>query len=413
MDHDDADYQRNFESTPINGSIIPHILLFVVQMVALSTPPFPHRKVLFSSAILVLAVVANFSQFTDDPGLGQFFSLAWPHYLSVLEKLIFSVYPGPEATLWRVDRPVQEALNLRSFGPHKLIWAFVIWFNLRGIRWNYQVQNIPTDPMAQRGRWSFILHRLLTFARLLLMADLFTQLAAHNFYATDAHGGAVNSRMLTTRHPNFTCQLYRTAIVGVIPYTFMNLQYVAGAIVWVLLGISQPEDWPPFFGSIVNVTTVRAFWGQFWHQMIRRTVNVYTGAFCDMIKLQPGTIHRYTRLWLSFAISGVMHATSTYIIPAPLNLSFSDRSLGFFQFFLLQAAAITAEDVVLWLYPRIAPTSTHRWRFQWVGYAWVICWFGYSLPFFLDIFLKMKNVEKPMLPFTLLKPAVPFLAMCT
>lgn len=239
---DTNDYDRNFIFTPADGSIVPHLLLFAVQMLALSAPPFTGRRVVFSAAIVVLAVAASLNRFTTDPGLAQFFSLAWPHYLSVLEKLATSPYPGPEASLWRVDRPAQEALRMRSFSISKLIWAFVIWFNLRGIRWNYQVRNIPSGPSSRQGRWSFIAGQLLVFIRLLLMADLLSQLAIRNFYtAPDGSIGTINSRWLTTRvQSNFACQLYRTATIGIIPYTFMNLQYVAGAIVWVAFGISQP-----------------------------------------------------------------------------------------------------------------------------------------------------------------------------
>jgi hypothetical protein len=236
-----SDYNRNFAFTNPDGSIVPHLLLFVVQIVALAAPPFPGRRGVFAVAILVLAVAANLNRFTDDPGLAQFFSLAWPHYLSVIEKLITSPYPGPEAALWRIDRPVQEALSFAALGPRKLIWAFTIWFNLRGIRWNFQVKNIPQDPLTNRDKWSFVADRLFTFGRLLLMADILCQLAVRNFYtAADGTVGATNSRYLTTRSPEFACQLYRTATLGMIPYTFMNLQYVTGAILWVAFGISKP-----------------------------------------------------------------------------------------------------------------------------------------------------------------------------
>ncbi|GFF55326.1 hypothetical protein IFM46972_10238 [Aspergillus udagawae] len=406
--------ERNAILTPADGSIVPHILLFLVQMAALSSPPFRNRKTVFSGAIVILAVLANVNRFTDDPKLAQFFSLAWPHYLNVLEKLLTSPSPGPEAAFWREDRPAQEAMSFAPFRFSKLVWAFVIWFNLRGIRWNYQVANIPAEPLGRSpGKWRFLADRVLTFIRLLCMADVLSHLAILNFYTT-AHGGPVDSRTLTTRHPKFACQLYRTATVGMIPYTFMNLQYIGGAILWVVLGISQPADWPPFFGCLSQVTTVRAFWGKYWHQMIRRTVNVYTGFFCDLLHLRPGTIRTYIRLWLSFAISGVMHWAAIYIIPAPMNLSFSERSVGFVKFFLLQAAAITLEDFVQFLYQRIAPgmaATPRRWH-RWLGHAWAVFWFGFSLPFFLDIMLKMKNLEEPLLPGTVMRPLVPYLAAC-
>lgn len=237
----DSDYERNFVFTEADGSIVPHLLLFGVQMIALAAPPFPGRRYIFCFAIVVLAILSHLNRFTSDPGLAQFFSLAWPHYLSVLEKLWTSAYPGPEVTLWRIDRGAQDSLQLTPFGFSKLVWAFVIWFNLRGIRWNYQVKNIPTGPPPKQGKWAFIAGRLLTLARLILMADVLSQLATYNFYTSpDGKIGNVNSRYLTTRYPSFACQLYRTATVGMIPYTFMNLQYVGGAILWVALGISQP-----------------------------------------------------------------------------------------------------------------------------------------------------------------------------
>lgn len=135
---------------------------------------------------------------------------------------------------------------------------------------------------------------------------------------------------------------------------------------------------------------------------------------CDLLHLPTGGVIRtYARLWLSFAISGIMHATSIYILPAPMNLSYRERSLGFVQFFLLQAAAITAEDFVGWINRQFLPaTFTSHFGYRLLGYLWVVFWFGYSLPFFLDILLKMKTFESPMLPFSLLGSVVPYVSMC-
>lgn len=109
-----------------------------------------------------------------------------------------------------------------------------------------------------------------------------------------------------------------------------------------------------------------------------------------------------------------MHSVAIYTIPAPLNLPFRQRSLGFLQFFMLQAAAITAEDAVQYVYARAFGPGNHPRLWQrWLGYVWVVCWFGFSLPYFLDIMLQMKSLEKPMLPFTVVGSVVPYLAMCS
>lgn len=30
------------------------------------------------------------------------------------------------------------------------------------------------------------------------------------------------------------------------------------------------QDWPPIFGSLYDTTTVREFWGKYWHQTVRK-----------------------------------------------------------------------------------------------------------------------------------------------
>jgi hypothetical protein len=134
----------------------------------------------------------------------------------------------------------------------------------------------------------------------------------------------------------------------------------------------------------------------------------------DGLRLRDGLIRTYTQLWSSFAISGVMHAAAIYLIPSPMNISFSSRSVGFFQFFIWQAAAITLEDFVLYLWrTAVGKTQERRLWHRVVGYAWVICWFAFSLPYFMDIMLKMKNFEKPMLPFTVMEAVIPYGSFCS
>lgn len=63
------------------------------------------------------------------------------------------------------------------------------------------------------------------------------------------------------------------------------------------------------------------------------------------------------------------------------------RDMGEFVFFMSQAAAITAEDLVQWLWKRYS--SSHkdeildaRSRSR-LGYAWVFIWFSISLPVYV------------------------------
>ncbi len=53
------------------------------------------------------------------------------------------------------------------------------------------------------------------------------------------------------------------------------------------------------------------------------------------------------------------------------------------QFFILQAIAITFEDMVIAVAARFGHTQQNT-VFKVIGYAWVFAWFTYSLPMWLE-----------------------------
>jgi gliotoxin/aspirochlorine biosynthesis aminotransferase len=225
------------------GSIIPHLLLFIAPIAALSSNVFPGRRLFYSIAIIYLAISANLNHFTLNPGIAQFFSLAWPHYLCVLSNLLFSSPGGPESELWRIDRLKGEALNYRAFSPAKIKWGLVIWWNLRGIRWNSQAKNVPKGPEPEEfTKWAFVRLQVFKFLRTLLVVDLISQLTIWMFHtAEDGTVGGLDSKYITARDPNWVRSFVKTLLMGVGPFFFMLSEYVFGAIVSVGLGWSKPE----------------------------------------------------------------------------------------------------------------------------------------------------------------------------
>jgi hypothetical protein len=262
---------RNSDLGTPTGSIVPHILLWVVQIVALAAPRFPGRRALSTSLIVFLAFAAlRNAHFTDDPQSAQPFALAWANWLGTLEKILFSGKAGPEGSFWRVDHAVCEAEAFGAFSFAKLKWALVIIFNLRGVRWNYQVKNVPAALQGQR-RGPFLRTQLLKFGYYLLMADIMNSLWIRLYYTgPDGTVGNLDSKYLSMLDPDWRWRLAKTLIFGPFPYYFMNVQYTVVSMPAVLLGFSRPEDWPPLFGHLSEVTTVRDFWGKFWQQIIRK-----------------------------------------------------------------------------------------------------------------------------------------------
>ena len=113
-----------------------------------------------------------------------------------------------------------------------------------------------------------------------------------------------------------------------------------------------------------------------WHQMLRRMVTAHANFLANVLHLPKGTFTTYFKLFTSFLISGLIHATGDYI----LLQNFSEgRSI---QFFLLQAVGITFEDGVIALAQRLGYKESNA--FKLFGFAWVFAWFAFSMPMWLD-----------------------------
>lgn len=224
-----------------DSSIIPHILLWGVELVALSTPPFPGRRAGFSMLIAGLAVYCNLnSHFTNDFGLAQPFSLAWSFYMNTLAMLLFTGPQGPEGRYWRIDKPTREALSYSGFGWNKIRWAAVLMFNQRGIRWSHEVKNVQKSPKSSRSQ--FLGTQLIRFVGCLCAADLLYEIHRRvNFTTADGLVGKMDSKHLTVQHPDIAWRFTKTFSIGALPFFMLSMQYAQGAFFAVLLSLSHPD----------------------------------------------------------------------------------------------------------------------------------------------------------------------------
>ena len=136
--------------------------------------------------------------------------------------------------------------------------------------------------------------------------------------------------------------------------------------------------------------------------------NTYTGAVVDAIGIPRGTmLSSYIQLWLAFLMSGIGHAASILVLPSPVNITLDERTTGLVWFFLSQAALITLEDLIQWLWNRFTIIRSHHASFNTiVGYIWVVWTLWYTLPMAGDVYVRMRLGEKSMLPFTLFGPLI-------
>lgn len=227
-----------------SASIIPHVMLYVVQIIALVLPPSAARKYVFSGLIVGLAIHAHMHpHFTNDPGLAQPFTIGWSYYMATLAKLAFAGPAGPEDEFWRVDRPRAEALGYASIGWRKLRWALALVANQRGIRWSHQVKNVR--PAYRGGRARFLVLQAWSLVKCLAVADVLFQLGARLFFTDrDGRTGTISSHDLTLRHADYRWSFAKALVFGATPYFMLSMQYSLLAFVAVLLGISKPEVLP-------------------------------------------------------------------------------------------------------------------------------------------------------------------------
>ncbi|KAF8800796.1 hypothetical protein BYT27DRAFT_7342306 [Phlegmacium glaucopus] len=249
----------------------------------------------------------------------------------------------------------------------RLWWATSLAGNTRGIGWTHEpTLHIPPRPSSTRGK--FIISQLMWLVIYFFQFDLSNILIRKNpCFAT---GG-----------PSLTAfgWLWRlTALLHVSSaYSMLSMFYIAYSIISVAIGISEPRDWPHLFGSPLDGYTVQNCWGRVWHQMLRKLVTGHANFISKRLRLRKSTFTTCFKLFIAFSVSGLIHHAAEYI----LYQKWDGHSV---EFFLLQAVAITCENMIIKLVARAGFSSKPNRFFKFIGFLWVFIWFAYTLPLWLD-----------------------------
>ncbi|KAH7159069.1 hypothetical protein DER46DRAFT_560028 [Fusarium sp. MPI-SDFR-AT-0072] len=181
----------------------------------------------------------------------------------------------------------------------------------------------------------------------------------------------------------------------VIGYVSVRLAHGFVAAVSVLLGLCKPEDWPHLNGPISSWSTVRTFWGTFWHQLFRKALTGWGDFIPDrVLRLRRGTqLSRYSRLILTFFTSALMHRCLHYFYRLEAGEWYEIET-----FFLLQPVAIMFEDAVQAATVHIPLSRPLRWI---VGFIWLCAFFTWVTPTFLYPTMRVPDPGQ-LLPFSVL-----------
>ena len=144
-------------------------------------------------------------------------------------------------------------------------WAWDVVFNYRAINTPREPKNIPrwsnSHPEYVPSRAKFLLHRGAAVVTAYLILDFLNNQPPPDLsHFTDVKSGQfsgfrgqsvedVITRMVSTAMFLFSLRLT------------IALIYNAFSLIPVALMIHSPEDWPPYFGSVLSAFSIRKFWG--------------------------------------------------------------------------------------------------------------------------------------------------------
>jgi hypothetical protein len=149
------------------------------------------------------------------------------------------------------------------------------------------------------------------------------------------------------------------------------------SFLFVSTGFDKPEDWPPLFGDIRDATSVRNFWGKYWHRLVYRSYTSYGKWISKNILRLPrnSIVGKMFINFYVFAMSGTAHAI------AVRQLGFT---CGFWEeigFYCNSFLAILIESLVA----KTFSTTMRGYRLnrtvsKTLGYVWVFTYLFASLP---------------------------------
>ncbi|KAF8626961.1 hypothetical protein AX15_004615 [Amanita polypyramis BW_CC] len=259
----------------------------------------------------------------------------------------------------------EPAYRLPLLGRVK--WAADLFSSCRGIGWSFEPTHaLPPPPSVTRTKFIFQELRALTWDVIcyeLCMAYMRNNPSfAANGYSLGAGG-----------------ILWRTVNVlsmGIAALVTLRTPYRVLSILCVLTGFWEPQDWVPLFGDLLEAFTLQRFWGRVWHQLLRWSA-VSHGRFLayDVLHLKKGSKASYlVQLYTTFAVTAAIHVAGEYSM---LGYWTHKHAL---RFFLLQPVAMSFETLVI----EAAKKLSIRGPWRLLGYLWVVMWFSYTVPGWVD-----------------------------
>ncbi|KAL7803494.1 membrane bound O-acyl transferase family domain-containing protein [Trichoderma aethiopicum] len=308
----------------------------------------------------------------------------------------------PNANISSSERkkPQKKSSGLVS----RLKWAFDVATSWRSPATPWEVKGTPHfTEVPSRGR--FIARKTITLVWSLLVLDSMSLMGGQPDPAVNAIKFSWDRVRFLTRPTEITRNevILRGIVVyirWVAIYYYVQAFYCSLAIVCVAAGISPVQRWPPLFGSISEMYTIRNTWGVFWHQAIRQKISspAYYTTYSLLGFRKGGIVGRYLFILLTFTVSGLFHLFGEEY---PDGIRW-DQS-GTLRFYSIQALGFMLEDAIQAVWSRVFHCRYNRWT-RATGYVWVLFWVFWTSPAYFYPLQLTVTEKKAILPFSVVGP---------
>ncbi|KAJ7668146.1 hypothetical protein B0H17DRAFT_1336021 [Mycena rosella] len=286
------------------------------NILALVVKPSPYRRLLFLPLLVMSPYLLSLS--TGYGSLDYGIANVWFVYLFAASDFILLTDVQREL---RIVKPPQRADEQIENAPlaRRIAWATQLFANSRGIGWAHEPRCAnPPHPAPSAPRGAFVRAQI---AEAVAVAVLGETVNFFNMRNPALYGGG----------PGLAAAGWPGRLLAVwawgLPMAALSMcGHSLNAAFSVGTGTSDPEDWPPFMGSLALSWSVRS------------SGAAHGTRPCADSSRRTAT-SAYTHLYIAFLISGIMHYLPEY-------MALRHWGGGALLFFLLQAVAITFEDGV-------------------------------------------------------------------
>ncbi|KAJ8509196.1 hypothetical protein ONZ45_g8609 [Pleurotus djamor] len=318
-------------STPPHPALVP--LTYIVSIVGLTVNSPAYR---YASFILIFGLFAHLlnhgmpvAQHLTATNLSTLFftmsgllALSNPHELRMVGQ----------------KQPTDE---LPVLGRIK--WAVMLFISPRLVGWTAEPTFVLPPRSRRTSRLGFAAEQLVHLVCNLLVTNVATMVIEHT-PEFRSNGPRLSNAPWLLR--SLYCLTFAIASSSAI-----KMSHEAWVLVLLATGRWSPSEFAPIMGTWSNAYTLRKFWG---HNQATALIELYS----------------------AFFISGLFHYTTEYFI-------FQNWSSGAIRFFILQAVAIHLEGIVIdFASSRLGSKQNKMWEV--IGYIWVLQWFTWSLPIWIE-----------------------------